>query len=180
MTWLKLVLITFVISVSHIPDPNRTAPNAYKLSFNTAYSQFYIGDKGCKGNTGGSDFWNDKAHHERLASDIDILGVGIESYGRVNAEFKILDKSANIKDIERYDHVVEGSLTIRSGVLEVTDCPNNRVQLQVKLNPGDYRVRVYSIDLSKADRDLYTGKDSYKVEIWPAKIADRKVLKQYH
>jgi len=69
---------------------------------------------------------------------------------------------------------------IKSGFIEVTDCPTNHVELRLKVKRGSYRVRVYSINLAKADNDLYNGHDSYKIEIWPAVYAERKVLKRYH
>jgi len=33
--------------------------------------------------------------------------------------------------------------------------------------------------LAKADPDLFDGHDSYKIEIWPAVYAERKVLRRY-
>ncbi len=151
----------------------------YKLNFYTSYNQFYIGDKDYSGDTGAADFWSDASFADRLATGNDVLGVGTGSYGRIRVEVCVLDKPNANLDFKRYDHVVEGNLKIRSGFMEITNCPDNEVELKVKMKPGDYRVRVYSVDLAKADTDLFEGKDSYKIEIWPDAIKPRLVLKRY-
>lgn len=157
---------------------NITQIKTYKLSFNTAYNQFYIEDMDYSGSTG-DDFWTESAYADKLATGNDVLGVGTGSYGHIKAEVILLDKANDDLNFARYDHIVEGNLKIRSGFLQVTDCPNSKVELKVKLKPGDYRVRVYSMDLAKADHGLYDGKDSYKIEIWPDAIKPRVVLKRY-
>jgi len=73
---------------------------------------------------------------------------------------------------------VEGGLEIRSGILQVQDCLSSEVELEVKVNPGKYRVRIYSLNLdSVAGND--EGDDHYKIEIWPDVNMERTILKQY-
>lgn len=57
------------------------------------------------------------------------------------------------------------------------DCPNSSVELEVKVKPGNYRVRVYSSNLDTVIDD--DGDDYYKIEMWPDDNMERKVLKKY-
>jgi hypothetical protein len=49
--------------------------------------------------------------------------------------------------------------------------------LEIELLPGFYRIRVYSSGLDTVIGD--EGEDFYKIEIWPDRNMERKVLKQY-
>lgn len=151
----------------------------YKLEFDTAYNQFYVGDMDYSGNTGAADFWSEASFADRLATGNDVLGVSTGSYGHIKVQVHVLEKPNADLNFKPYDHVVEGNLKIRSGFMQITNCPDGKVELKVKLVPGDYRVRVYSIDLAKADPDLFEVKDGYKIEIWPDVLKQRVVLKRY-
>ncbi len=153
----------------------------YKLDFKTQYNQFFICDKSSPSNTDSDSFWTDEAHSERLAMEEGIIGIGTQCYGHIKGEL-IVSKAENKQiDYNKYDHIVEGGLEVKSGVLQILDCPNSEVELELKVNPGKYRVRVYSSNLASADIDEDEGDDYYKIEIWPNPDSDieRKVLKQY-
>ena len=64
-----------------------------------------------------------------------------------------------------------------SGILQITNCPDNNIELELNLIPGQYAVRVYSSNLESVVDD--EGNDYYKIEIWPAQDVERKVIKQY-
>jgi len=66
----------------------------YKLEFDTAYNQFYIGERGNQGDTGATGFWSEQAYHDKLAVADDVLGIGTGSYGHIKAELILLDKSS--------------------------------------------------------------------------------------
>lgn len=107
-----------------------------------------------------------------------IVGVGTECYGPVKAEICILDAADNQIDYDSYDHIVEGGIILKSGTLQVLDCPNSETHLEINLSPGAYRIRVYSSNLSTVFDD--EGDDFYKIEIWPGDgNMERKVLKKY-
>lgn len=148
----------------------------YILDFYTQYSQFYIADKLSPHETSG-DFWDKAAYEDRLAIGTGIVGVGTECYGPVKGELHVLPSSTSEDELEAYDHVVEGPLTIMSGVLQVLDCPNSNVELQITLPAKDYAVRVYSSNLASVEGD--EGDDFYKIEIWPCERIQRRVLKRY-
>lgn len=149
----------------------------FPLDFYTQYSQFYLADKFSEKNTQG-DFWNENAHGDRLAINEGIIGVGTECYGPIKGELNIL-KGRNITvDFAKYDHVVEGSIEIKSGTLQILDCPNSEIQLEIKLSPGWHTVRISSENLNSVDGD--EGDDYYMIEIWPEAKIERNVLKRFN
>ncbi|MGN6495155.1 MAG: hypothetical protein ACTHLE_24420 [Agriterribacter sp.] len=149
----------------------------HTLNFGTSNYQFYITDKNFSQYTGDSNFWTDDAIRCRLAVGEGILGVGLECYGPFKGELILLDKKRDDVEYSHYDHIVEGGLNIKSGILEVLDCPNSNVELEVKVSPGSYGVRIYSLNLDSVEGDA--GNDYYIIEIWPGINTERKVLKQY-
>jgi hypothetical protein len=149
----------------------------YPLNFRTTHGQFYIYDKYSSGNTASDNFWTDEAFNCRLAIEDGIVGVGLECYGPVKGEVELLDRfNVNINLIN-FDHVVEGSLVVKSGIIQILSCPNSLVQLELPVEATTYRVRVYSSNLASVDGD--SGEDFYRIEIWPDSNKIRKVLKQY-
>lgn len=152
------------------------------LSFHTEYNQFYIKDKKCTANTNSSKFWTDKAFSERLALEYGIIGIRTQSYGNIKGEIIILDRSTNILENGLFNHIVEGGIDINSGELQILNCPDNQIQLELKVIPGKYRVRIYSSNLSSVkETDLAhdTDNDYYRIEIWPSEEMETRVLKQY-
>lgn len=147
----------------------------YLLDFYTQYNQFYIVDKSFPVKTDG-DFWSESAYEDRLAVNEGILGVGTECYGPVKGEINIVEIANNAYDSSSYDHIVEVSIEIKSGVLEVQDCPTSSVQLAISLTAGFYTVRIYSSNLESVDGD--EGDDYYKIEIWPSNKKLKEVLKR--
>lgn len=146
------------------------------FDFYTSHHQFYIYDKFSEDNS--SDFWSDQAYSERLAIGTGLLGISTESYGQIKGEINLLEQDNITFDIGNYDHIVEGSLDINSGVLQILNCPNSCVELELVVTPGIYRVRVYSKNLASYLEEINEN-DYYKIEVWPDRYLDRKVLKQF-
>ena len=152
---------------------------SHKLKFRTAYSQFYLCDKNTMGTTDSPGFWTEEAFADKLAVEAGILGVCIGTYSYVKCEVFPLAYQPNETNFEPYDQVVEGSLEIKSGVLQVLDCPDSTVIMELTVAPGFYRVRIKATGLdSVVDEDLEAD-DTYLIEVWPATIASRQVLKKY-
>ncbi|WP_369765222.1 hypothetical protein [Flavobacterium sp. WC2429] len=150
----------------------------FELKFITDYGQFYIADKNAKGNTGSEKFWTDEAFTDRLAIEDGIIGVGIANdEGIVNCEFEILDSESLIKDFAEFDHVVEASINIHSGILQVLDCPNSEIEIEVEIENGAYIIRVYSLNLETAFDE--NPSDYYKIEMWKEINSKRNVLQRY-
>ncbi|QEC77720.1 hypothetical protein [Mucilaginibacter ginsenosidivorax] len=153
----------------------------YRLDFFTKDNQFYLCDSAFTGETGDPAFWTSSAYNDRMATakDRDIVGLSIESFGHVKAQLDILDAASREKDFKKYDHVVEAGLRISSGILEVLDYPDSKIQLKAIVTPGYYRIRVYSYGLANNDPEADEGTDHYKIELWPSHDFERKVLKQF-
>jgi hypothetical protein len=90
----------------------------------------------------------------------------------------VLDREPEEKDFSSYDHIVEASLDLQSGVLQVFPCISDEPVLELSVARRPYRVRVYSSNLASVDGDA--GDDYYSVRIWPGEVMNRKVLKRYH
>ena len=150
----------------------------FQLKFTTDYRQFYVNDKNANGNTSSDNFWTDQAFEDKLAVEDGVLGIGIaNSEGLVDCTFEILNSKSSNNDFSEFDHVVEASLKIHSGVLQVIDCPFSEIEMEIKIEPGDYRIRVYSCNLKSAYNE--NPKDFYKIEIWKEVFSNRVVLKRY-
>ena len=148
------------------------------LKFKTYYGQFFIGEKNAAGNTGSENFWTDQAFADKLAIEAGILGISIgNEEGIVKCEFQFLDSKSSISDFTNFDHVVEGSLQIQSGVLQILNCPDSHIEFEANIDNGEYRVRVYSMNLATGHSE--NPKDSYKIEIWKESFTERQVLKRF-
>ena len=151
----------------------------HKLDFYTSYNQFYITSDGGAALTFDSTNWADSAYLERLFLLKNMLVVRTESYGHIKGELYVIDNSNEKISYDKYDHIVEGGIAIKSGTLQILDCPNSSVQFEVKVKPGVYRARIYFLHMAGFDSDENETKDNYIIEIWPDNNMERKVLKQY-
>ena len=144
----------------------------YKLNFFTQYYQFYVFDSQTTSQTDDAGFWNDEAGKNRVAVLEGLLGVTVGKYATIDVEVQILtEKPSLITDAE---HVVETSLRVPSGVLQVKDCTNYETQLELNLEKGCYRVRISSFKLSSIVSDQ--GDDYYTVQIWKSRFTKTKLL----
>jgi len=150
----------------------------YPLKFETSHSQFYIYDKGSSFNTGSREFWSQDAFNDRLAIEKGVLGVGTECYGPIKGELELLNIPNTSINLNDYDHIVEGGIEIESGFIQILTCPTSSIELEIQVDPGLYRVRIYSSNLASVDGD--EGDDFYKIEIWPDSNMERNVLKYYN
>jgi hypothetical protein len=148
----------------------------YNLKFSSEYYQFYILDTQSEGKTDAPDFWNDKAGERKLAIGDGILGVTIATYGNVNGEIRILDKKPTQN--KEASHIIEASLKVSSGKLQIRDCTGYDIQLEIELEKTDYRIRISSFGLETVIND--EGKDYYEIEIWKSKFAKPKLIKKYN
>jgi hypothetical protein len=170
--------LLFSIYYSHGQQHNLNNHEAnFKFAFYTQYNQFYIADKFSPKKTDDESFWSSLAYNDRLAIGDGILGIGTECYGPINGELNILSKANTNFNPNKFDHIVEGGVESKSGKIEILDCPNSKVELAIKVAPGNYLVRIYSSNLRSVKGD--EGDDYYKIEIWPDNNLQRKVIKRY-
>jgi hypothetical protein len=147
------------------------------LDFYTSHLQFYIRDKSSPFRTDSIEFWTDQASEDRLAIEEGLLGIGTECYGHVKGDLQVLNALPEEQDFSGYDHIVEGSISLTSDILQVHACLDNTPTIELKLPPATYRVRIYSSNLATVDGD--DGEDYYQVRIWQDQYLQRRVLKRW-
>jgi hypothetical protein len=147
----------------------------HDLSFFTEYYQFYILDSETKAQTDAADFWNDEAGQRKLAIGEGLLGVTVAKYAEIKVEVRVL--SAEPTEDADADHIVETSLNLPSGLLQVKDCTSYDTVLELNLEKRTYRVRISSFKLWTVENDK--GDDYYVVEIWKSAFAETVILKEY-
>ncbi len=180
---MKKISICFFMSLFVSCSFNKKfAMKKQHFKFDTAYNQFYLIDKGETIVINQIDFWNEEAFLTGLALGKGIIGVKTKSYGNIKGQILILEKPVENIDFELYDYIVEGGINLQSGELQILDCPNNHIELSLKISSGKYRVRVYGINFASVKEPDFindTDDDFYKIEIWPSENVERRVLKRY-
>ena len=150
----------------------------FQFSFFTQYGQFYLADEKSAGNTDSDNFWNDESFNDKLAIEDGILGISLENDEAIaNGELEILNKRQKISGSEKADHIVEASIKVNSGKLQIQDCPNSQTELEIELEAAWYRIRVYSMNLNRA-YESEPG-DFYRIEIWKEGYSPKIVLKRW-
>lgn len=99
----------------------------HHLNFYTSHNQFYIFDKGSEGDTASDNFWTAEAFDDRLAIEDGVLGVSTECYGPIKGELELVDTKNTSLDLSDFDHVVEGGLVVKSGIIQILYCPTSAV-----------------------------------------------------
>ncbi len=149
----------------------------HKLKFFTEYYQFYILDRDSKAETDSKNFWTPQADINKIAVEEGILGITVGKYAEIDVEVNVLETQNNLRDFGEFEHIVEASIEVPSGVLQIKDCTGFNLELELNLTPGTYAVRSYSAKLSSISND--SGEDYYVIEIWASDKIERKVLKQF-
>jgi hypothetical protein len=81
-------------------------------------------------------------------------------------------------DSDPWDHIVECSLELPSGKLEVHECTGGSVAT-MELAPGIYRVCAYYGGLGTVSQNGLEGQDRYLIALWPAPSAQLQVTKRW-
>lgn len=147
-----------------------------KFDFYSSYHQFYICDKESEMETGSDNFWTDESVALMLAVEEGVLGVGTACYGYVKGEIELLEIENKRYNSDAYDHIVEAGLHIKSGVIQIQNCPDSSVEVELNVKPGFYKFRVYGSGFDTVVGD--DGDDYYRIEVWSDENTERKVIKQ--
>ena len=143
------------------------------------YRQFHVSSDPSEGDAGADTFWTEEAFRDRLAVGPCTVAVSTDTYGKVPVDIEILDGPSS-RPLDKWDHVVEASIDVSSGRLEVSGCPDPEPLHAFDVKPGNYVVRVFSRGLSPNadDGGDYNG-DEYLLEIWLAPERTRSVLRRF-
>jgi len=142
-----------------------------------SHRQFYVQDSQSVGDTGNPSFWSDKACHDRLALAEGILGIGTGSYDFVTVRAEMLSARPPV-DLGEWDHVTEGGLQVRSGLILLYGCLSDS-GLFFRVQPGPYRVRCCYANLAASVDSTGNAGDWYLVQFWPSRPSAPRVLKRW-
>ena len=139
------------------------------------YHQFYISDHHVRPGTILN--YDDDDMLRRIKVAPFLVAVRVERNIIVPVEIELVHRSPSDK-LENWDHVVEASLALDSGLLEIHECTGGSVDILL-VPRGTYRVRVYFSRVSTVSNDWRDRSDCYRIVLWKARDAPIKVLKQY-
>jgi uncharacterized damage-inducible protein DinB len=149
---------------------------SHSLHFFTEYYQFYVVDKSSPYKTDSDRFWTTEANEDRMAVEENLLGISVAKYAKIDVTVNLHDTKPK-DNFESYDHIVEASIALPTGVLQIKNCTDNEIQLELRLTPGIYTVRSCSAQLSTVEGD--EGNDFYVLDIYPSDTRERTVLKKF-
>ncbi|MDA8519559.1 hypothetical protein [Acidovorax sp. NCPPB 4044] len=153
------------------------APQTHHLTLLADYHQFYLQDEAAEGDL--SSAWSDDAVHRMLAVAPGVVGFGTARNLRVPVTLELLDAEPQT-DLDRFDHVVEASLVVKTGPLVVAGCTDYFPEAaRFAVAPGTYWVRLSAAGLGSLSEDGLEGEDRYLVQVWPGLAGELVVLKQY-
>jgi hypothetical protein len=149
---------------------------SYFFRVYAGYHQFYLSsDEESLIGTGADSFWTGESIRKMLATGPGLVGIGTGTYGDVPVSIQLATSSPQ-EDLGKWDHVAETFIDLGSGRLHVTGCPDGPAGL-IKVEPGIYRVRVYSGKLDTVEDEQ--GEDYYRIVIWNDTPCQPRVLKQW-
>jgi len=149
---------------------------SHEINLFADYFQFYLQDEFADGDL--SDAWNPLAVQRMFAVSNGVVGIGTVRNMDVPVKLELLDSEPAL-DLGNFDHVVEGSLHIKSGPLVVAGCTDYFPDAaRFELSPSTYRVRLSASGLGSLSEDGLNGHDHYRVQLWQAPHIEPAVLKQ--
>ncbi|WP_239133925.1 hypothetical protein [Rugosimonospora africana] len=147
------------------------------------YYQIHLFDEGSVTDLG--EVWTEEAMADQLAVAEDAVAIGTAVNVFVEVAIEVLDR-APADDSADFDHVVEGSVEIRSGRLVVMGCTDFEPDAaRFTVPAGWLRVRVAKSNLEVAARlgidsdEDHATTERIRVQVWPAAPTPLVVLKQW-
>jgi hypothetical protein len=137
------------------------------------YLQFYLWDRDTDPQA--PEEYTDADVERRIKTAPHVVAIKPERPSRVPETLEIHDADPGY-DATAWDHIVEASLHLPTGHLQVHECTGGPVA-DFDLAPGWYRVR--SLHSGLATIDGLKGKDRYQVVLWPAPSRKARVIKQW-
>jgi hypothetical protein len=139
------------------------------------YHQFYVWDAGTDPCAPEDYSDEDVARMVKVAENVVVVQPVRQMAVSVTVTLSEIDPGVVAAD---WDHIVECSLRLPTGHLQVHECTGGAV-LDDYITPGDYRVRVLFGSLDSLSEDGLDGNDVYRVDLWPAPAIPLRVAKQW-
>ncbi len=149
---------------------------SHEINLFADHFQFYLQDESAGGDL--SDAWDPVAVQRMFAVSNGVVGIGTVRNMDVPVKLELLDSEPTL-DLGNFDHVVEGSLQLKTGPLVVAGCTDYFPDAaRFQLVPGIYRIRLCASGLSSLSEDGLDGQDHYLVQLCQAPHIEPTVLKQ--
>ena len=150
--------------------------NSHKFKLFADYHQFYLQDEKANGDLSAS--WTEQATADLLAIAPRTIGVGTVRNTMVTVQV-VVQTSAPEEKFAAWDHVVDCSIEIPTGVIVVAGCTDYFPDAaRIKVKPGSYRARVLYGGLGTLSEDGLEGEDCYHVILWPGEQTEVTVRKR--
>ncbi|CEJ13786.1 hypothetical protein BN1110_04110 [bacterium YEK0313] len=151
------------------------APRIDRLELFADYFQLYLEDDGERADP---DIDWEAAVERMLAAGDGFVMIGTVRNMTVPLTVEVT-QTEPAADPDDWDHVAECGLAVRSGRIVVSGCTDYRPDAaRIAVEPGEYRVRVSYGGLNTLSEDGLDGQDHYRAQLWPAPLAELRVLKQ--
>ncbi|MFO1043473.1 MAG: competence protein ComJ [Planctomycetaceae bacterium] len=139
------------------------------------YHQFYVQDGGI--NPPAPEDWTDEDIEQRCKVEENIVVVCPLRNRTVPVEVVLHQKEPACQPMD-WDHIVECSLELPTGHLQVHECTGSAV-LDWNVPAGTYVVRLLYGGLETIDDSGMVGSDHYKVELWPGNPRQLKLVRSW-
>ena len=139
------------------------------------YHQFYLHDGGL--NPPAPEDWTDEdvANRVKVAPNVVVICPVRDMEVAVEVE---LHNAKPSEPAHEWDHVVHCSVALPTGHLQVHECTGGPV-LDWRIESGDYEVLVLFGGLATVSDDGLSGRDHYKVQVWPGSAVPLLVARSW-
>jgi hypothetical protein len=147
----------------------------HELKVFADYHQFYLWDAGV--NPSAPEDYSDEDVRLMVKVAPNVVVVQPVRNMEVPVELRLYEREPPL-DESGFDHVVECSVDLPTGRLQLHECTGGPV-LDLVVKPGHYQVRALFSGLGSLSEDGLDGEDLYALVVWPAPPKPLRVLKQW-
>jgi hypothetical protein len=137
-----------------------------------SHHQFYVVASGAEHAT--DLVWDGAGLERHLGVAPGLVAVGTIGHTYLPVTLELWDEEPPL-DLDGWDHVVEASLDVPQGSIELHGVEGPAELDPITVEPGSYRLRTSTAGLDGADE--MDGGDRYRVQLWPASPAEPEVRK---
>ena len=147
----------------------------YQLQVFADYHQFYLWDAGVGPSAPGDYTAADIRRLVKVSPNVVVVQPVRNMTVPVDVEVHASDPGF---DEGPWDHIVECSLDLPTGRLQIHECTGPD-RLSLSIAPGTYNIRVLFAGLDTLSDNGVDGFDRYRIDLWPAPARELRVVKQW-
>lgn len=153
-----------------------TVLHTTELEIFADYFQFYVQDEAAAEDL--ADLWTDETVARMLIVGESTVGIGTARNMKVPVVVSV-HAAPPEADFGEWELVNECSFRVRSGQVAILGCTDYLPDAtRLPLEPGSYRVRISYTGLDTLSEDGLEGDDFYRLQVWPAPLAETSTLKE--